>query len=47
MLILTRGVGETLYIGDNITVTVFGVDKNQVRFGINAPKNVVIEVSLK
>lgn len=40
MLILTRRVGETLMIGDEITVTVLGVKGNQVRLGINAPKDV-------
>ena len=40
MLILTRRVGETLMIGDEVTVTVLGVKGNQVRIGINAPKNV-------
>ena len=40
MLILTRRVGETLMIGDNITVTVLGVKGNQVRLGITAPKDV-------
>lgn len=40
MLILTRRVGETLMIGDEITVTMLGVKGNQVRIGINAPKNV-------
>ena len=38
MLILTRRVGETLMIGDEVTVTVLGVKGNQVRLGINAPK---------
>ena len=40
MLILTRRVGETLMIGDNVTVTVLGVKGNQVRIGITAPKDV-------
>jgi carbon storage regulator len=42
MLILTRRVGETLIIGDDITVTVLGVKGNQVRLGINAPKDVTV-----
>ena len=42
MLILTRRVGETLMIGDEVTVTVLGVKGNQVRIGINAPKNVAV-----
>jgi carbon storage regulator len=42
MLILTRRVGETLMVGDNITVTIFGVKGNQVRIGINAPKDVTV-----
>jgi len=40
MLILTRKVGETLMIGDEITITVLGVNGNQVSIGINAPKEV-------
>lgn len=40
MLILTRRVGETVMIGKDVTVTVLGVKGNQVRIGINAPKNV-------
>ncbi|MBG5893283.1 carbon storage regulator CsrA [Providencia rettgeri] len=40
MLILTRRVGETLMIGDDIKVTVLGVKGNQVRIGIEAPKDV-------
>ena len=42
MLILTRRVGETLMVGDDITVTVLGVKGNQVRIGINAPKEVAV-----
>ena len=40
MLILTRRVGETLMIGDDVTVTVLGVKGNQVRIGVSAPKDV-------
>jgi len=42
MLILTRRVGETLMVGDNVTVTVLGVKGNQVRIGVNAPKEVSV-----
>ena len=42
MLILTRRVGETLIIGDDVTVTVLGVKGHQVRIGINAPKDVSV-----
>ncbi len=42
MLILTRRVGETLIIGDDIIVTVLGIKGNQVRIGINAPKDVSV-----
>lgn len=42
MLILTRRVGETLVIGDDITVTVLGIKGNQVRIGVNAPKEVSV-----
>jgi len=42
MLILTRRVGETLVIGDNVTVTVLGVKGNQVRIGVNAPKEISV-----
>ena len=42
MLILTRRVGETLMIGDEITVTVLGVKGNQVHIGVNAPKDVAV-----
>ena len=40
--ILTRGVGETLMIGDAVGVTVLGVKGNEVRIGINAPKDVAV-----
>ena len=40
MLILTRRVGESLMIGDDVTITVLGVKGNQVRIGVNAPKEV-------
>ena len=39
MLILTRRVGESLMIGDNVDITVLGIRGNQVRIGINAPKD--------
>jgi len=42
MLILTRRVGETMMIGDEVTVTVLGVKGNQVRIGVNAPKHVAV-----
>ncbi len=42
MLILTRRVGETLIIGDDVTVTVLGIKGNQARIGVNAPKNVSV-----
>ncbi|TLZ19378.1 MAG: carbon storage regulator CsrA [Gammaproteobacteria bacterium] len=42
MLILTRRVGETVMIGDEVTITVLGVKGNQVRVGINAPKSVAV-----
>ena len=42
MLILTRRVGETLMIGDEVTVTVLGVKGNQVRIGVNAPRDVAV-----
>ena len=42
MLILTRRVGETLMIGDEVTVTVLGVKGNQVRLGVNAPRTVAV-----
>ena len=42
MLILTRRVGETLVIGDGVRVTVLGARGNQVRIGVNAPKDVAV-----
>ena len=42
MLILTRRIGESLMIGDNINVTVLGIRGNQVRIGDNAPKEVAV-----
>lgn len=42
MLILTRRIGETVMIGDDVTVMVLGVKGNQVRIGINAPKDVAV-----
>ena len=42
MLILTRRIGETVMIGDEVTVTVLGVKGNQVRLGVNAPKDVSV-----
>lgn len=42
MLILTRRVGEILMVGDDVTVTVLGVKGNQVRIGVNAPKEVAV-----
>lgn len=43
MLILTRRPSETVYIGEQITITVLGVVGNQVRFGIEAPRDIVID----
>ncbi len=42
MLILTRRIGETLNIGDEVTVAVLGVTGNQVRIGIDAPKDIAV-----
>ena len=42
MLILTRRTGEAVMIGDEVTVTVLGVKGNQVRIGVNAPKDVSV-----
>jgi carbon storage regulator len=42
MLILTRRIGETVVIGDDVNVTVLGVKGNQVRLGVNAPRDVSV-----
>lgn len=42
MLVLTREIGETFSIGDDITVQILGVNGNQVRLGINAPKHIKV-----
>lgn len=42
MLILTRRIGETLNIGDEVQVTVLGIKGNQVRIGVNAPKDIPV-----
>ena len=42
MLILTRRIGETLMIGDDVSITVLGVKGNQVRVGVNAPKDIAV-----
>jgi len=42
MLILNRNVGETLVIGDDVTVTVLGVNGNRIRIGVNAPTDVTV-----
>ena len=42
MMILTRGVGEALVIGDEVTVTELGIKGNQVRIGVNAPKDISV-----
>ena len=42
MLILTRRVGESLMIGDDVTITVLGVKGNQVRIGVNAPREIAV-----
>ncbi|OGT82362.1 MAG: carbon storage regulator [Gammaproteobacteria bacterium RIFCSPLOWO2_02_FULL_52_10] len=42
MLILTRRVGESLMIGDDVNVTVLGIRGNQVRVGVNAPKDIAV-----
>jgi carbon storage regulator len=42
MLILTRRAGETVMVGSDVTITVLGVKGNQVRIGINAPKDIAV-----
>lgn len=42
MLILSRKVGETIMIGDEIAITVLGIDGNQIRIGIDAPRSVAV-----
>ena len=42
MLVLTRKLGETITIGDHVKVTVVGIDKGQVRLGIEAPRDIVV-----
>ena len=42
MLVITRRVNETLMVGDDVTVTVLGVKGNQIRIGVNAPKEVAV-----
>lgn len=42
MLILTRRIGETLMVGDDVAITVLGVKGNQVRLGVNAPKEIPV-----
>ncbi|QEY58166.1 carbon storage regulator CsrA [Pseudomonas sp. C27(2019)] len=42
MLVLTRRVGETLNIGDEVTLTVLGINGNQVRIGTAAPKDIAV-----
>lgn len=42
MLVLTRKLGETITIGDHVKVTVVGIDKGQVRIGIQAPRDVIV-----
>ncbi|WP_080899402.1 carbon storage regulator CsrA [Pseudomonas amygdali] len=43
MLVLTREIGETFSIGDDITVQILGINGNQVRLGVNAPKDIKVE----
>lgn len=43
MLVLTRRLGETLVIGDDVRITVLGISANQVRMGIDAPKHIAVD----
>ena len=43
MLILTRRMGETILIGDDVAVTILGVNGSQVRIGVKAPKDVAVD----
>ncbi len=43
MLILTRKLGESIIIGDNIKITVVKIDKQQIKLGVDASKNVIVE----
>ena len=43
MLLLTRGLGDKLTIGENVTITVLGFHENQIRIGIDAPRDVQID----
>ncbi len=42
MLVLSRVVGELISIGDNVSIRILSVDRNNVRFGIEAPKEVEV-----
>lgn len=42
MLILSRRVGETIIVGDDVNLTILGINGNQVRVGINAPKSISV-----
>ena len=42
-LVLTRKIGEKLFIGDDVTLTVLGISGNQVRVGVDAPKSVAVD----
>lgn len=42
MLILTRKIGESLMVGENVTITVLGVKGTQVRIGVSAPKDIIV-----